>query len=64
MDGAAIVQTFATCSGPDCLKSVISKFGFRVKVYTAIKAQLDSEVAKLVCCKCNLFLHSRRVWFQ
>ena len=45
MDGAAIVLTFATCSGPDCLKSVISKFGVRVKVYTAIKAKLESDVA-------------------
>lgn len=48
MDGAALVQAFASCSGPDCLKSVISKFGIRVKVYTAIKSRLEAEVKRAV----------------
>ena len=29
MDGAALVQTFASSPGPDCLKSVVRKFGVR-----------------------------------
>ena len=37
MDGAAVVQSFGSYSGPDCLEEVISKFGVRIKVYTAIK---------------------------
>ncbi len=41
MDGEAILQAFAACPGPDCLKEVISKpFGTRVKVYTAIRSVL------------------------
>jgi len=41
MDGEAVMQAFAVCPGPDCLKEVISKpFGTRVKVYTAIKTFL------------------------
>lgn len=34
--------------GPDCLKSVISKFGLRVKVYTTIKSQLEAETKQAV----------------
>ncbi len=44
MDGAAITQTFGTCVGPDCLRDVVSKFGVRIKVYTAIRTHLDKDV--------------------
>ncbi len=37
MDGKAIQQAYATCSGPDCILDVISKFGQRLKVYNFIK---------------------------
>ena len=44
MDGTALMQTFATCPGPDCLKEVIDKpYGSRVKVYTAIKTYLEKD---------------------
>lgn len=48
MDGTAIVQAFATCSGPDCLKEVLGKYGIRVKVYTAIKVFLEKSMRKEV----------------
>ncbi len=44
MDGAAITQTFGTCVGPDFLRDVVSKFGVRIKVYTAIRTHLDKDV--------------------
>ena len=47
MDGTAIIQAFASCPGPDCLVSVITHaFGARVKVYTAIKAALKSDMER------------------
>ena len=48
MDGIAIVHTFGTNSGPDCLKDVISKFGTRIKVYTAIKRYLANDLGSEV----------------
>ena len=33
---------FAAHSGPDCLKDVIAKYGLRLKVYQAIKAELEA----------------------
>ena len=50
MDGEAIVEAFATCSGPDCLKDVISKYGQRVKVYNAIKVRLGESYQQVVSC--------------
>lgn len=44
MDGMAIIQTFGSISGPDCLRDVLHKFGTRVKVYTAIKSYLDKSL--------------------
>lgn len=44
MDGMAIVQIFATVSGPDCLKDVVPKAGARVKVYNAIKTYLERSL--------------------
>lgn len=48
MDGEAIAEAFATCSGPDCLKDILPKFGQRVKVYNAIKLSLGVEMASEV----------------
>lgn len=48
MDGTAIMQTFATCPGPDCLRDIISKFGVRMKVYAAIKTQLEKSLTAVV----------------
>ena len=59
MDGAAVVQSFGTCSGPDCLKDVIVKFGVRVKVYTVIKGYLDKDnVKSLVSSNMSIILVS------
>ena len=44
MDGMAIVQTFATDSGPDCLKSILGTLGSRIKVYSAIKSFLSKNL--------------------
>lgn len=52
MDGTAIIQSFGTCSGPDCLKDVISKYGVRVKVYMAIKTYLEKDIRREV----NMFI--------
>lgn len=50
MDGTAVMQAFATCPGPDCLKEVIDRpYGTRVKVYTAIKAFLEKDNKLRVC---------------
>lgn len=59
MDGAAIIQTFGTCPGPDCLKEVIDKpYGTRVKVYTAIKSFLEKDlrVGLFMASLCNYVL--------
>lgn len=59
MDGMAIVQTFGTASGPDCLRDVISKFGTRVKVYSAIKFFLSknmNEVNDFYLCASTLLV--------
>ena len=37
MDGVAVSLDFASCSGPDCIKDVIPKYGLRLQVYQAIK---------------------------
>ncbi len=43
MDGEAISETFATQSGPDCLKDVIQKHGLRLKVYSVLKHALGAQ---------------------
>lgn len=48
MDGEAIAEAFGTCSGPDCLKDILPKFGPRVKVYNALKLSLDFEMTSEV----------------
>lgn len=48
MDGIAVSQMFAVCAGPDCLKEIIDKCGKRVKVYTAIKCELEKTLEKEV----------------
>ena len=48
MDGEAIMAAFATCSGPDCLKDVVRKYGVRVKVYNTIKINIDEEYRQKV----------------
>ena len=48
MDGVAISQIFAGNTGPDCLKEVVEKYGNRVKVYTAIKNELEKNPDKEV----------------
>ena len=45
MDGEAVSLAFASCSGPDCIKDVISKYGLRLKVYQAIKREIEASTA-------------------
>ena len=40
----AVTQTISDSLGPDCLREVISKFGVRIKVYSALKHFLNEEV--------------------
>ena len=53
MDGEATMAAFATCSGPDCLKDVVSKYGSRVKVYNAIRVAINEcyqqKVGEVAC---------------
>ena len=44
MDGEAISLAFATLSGPDCLKEVISQYGLCLKVYRVIKDAISAQV--------------------
>ena len=39
---------FASTAGPDCLKDVVPKYGLRLKVYRAIKEQLEHDQVKLL----------------
>ena len=50
MDGDALSLAFAAHSGPDCLKDVVPKYGLRLKLYQAIKAELEAE-------RCQVMLH-------
>ena len=53
MDGDALSLAFAAHSGPDCLKDVVPKYGLRLKVYQAIKAELEAERCQVNCtCVC------------
>lgn len=44
MDGDAIMDALASCSGPDCLKEVLPKYGQRIKVYKAISQEVGLEL--------------------
>lgn len=44
MDGEAICMAFASVTGPDCLITVLKKFGTRMNVYKFLKDILESEV--------------------
>ena len=48
MDGKAIQQAYGTCSGPDCMRDVLPKYGKRVKVYHFIKKAIESTLTPLV----------------
>ena len=48
MDGEAIQEAFASCSGPDCLKAVLPKYGQRLKVYNCVKAALGEAYQQKV----------------
>lgn len=44
MDGQAIMMAFGSLSGPDCLKSVVKRCGYRLKVYNSLKSIMSSEL--------------------
>ena len=45
MDGdvLSLAFAFAAHSGPHCLKDILLKYGLRLKVYQAIKVELEAE---------------------
>ncbi len=57
MDREAIMEAFGTCSGPDCLKDVVAKYGQRPKVYNAIKVMLtDCYQQNVSTCMVQIFV--------
>ena len=44
VDGEAVCAAFAAITGPDCLMTVLKKFGTGVKVYKFLKDVMESEV--------------------
>jgi len=52
MDGEAVSLAFASTAGPDCLKDVIMKYGLHLKVYRAIKGQLQCVQFAMIPCHC------------
>lgn len=50
MDGEAIFTAFATAPGPDCIREVVPKLGYRLKVYRCLKSLIEeSQVASNTC---------------
>jgi hypothetical protein len=49
MYGQALIDAFDTCSGPDCLRDILPKFGIRVKTYKVLKNLLHCILDKQVC---------------
>ena len=48
MDGEAVSTAFATVPGPDCIREVVPKLGYRLKVYRCLKALLEeTQVFKI-----------------
>ena len=47
MDGEALATVIGLTSGPDCLKDLIKKVGWRLKVYKAIKELYEGENVSL-----------------
>ena len=43
MDGEALVTLTKLTPGPDCLKDIVKKVGWRLKVYKAIKELYGGE---------------------
>lgn len=41
MDGEAIVSAFAAVPGAECLRECVPKLGLKLKVYNAIKKELQ-----------------------
>lgn len=48
MDGEAVAAAFATSPGADCLKEIVPRLGVRLKVYNALRKELEKEVRILV----------------
>ena len=47
MDGEALSTLIGLTPGPDCLKDLIKKVGWRLKVYKAIKELYEGENVSL-----------------
>lgn len=46
MDGDAICAALASTPGPDSLRDVVPKLGYRLKVYRALKSALDKQYSE------------------
>lgn len=59
MDGDALSLAFAAHSGPDCLKDVVPKYRLRLKLYQAIKAELEAERCQVIplVCPCIMLVY-------
>ena len=47
MDGEALATLIGLTPGPDCLKDLVKKVGWRLKVYKAIKELYEGENVRL-----------------
>ena len=47
MDGEALATLIGLTPGPDCLKDLVKKVGWRLKVYKAIKELYEGENVSL-----------------
>ena len=47
MDGEALTTLIGLTPGPDCLKNLVKKVGWRLKVYKAIKELYEGENVSL-----------------
>ena len=60
MDGVAVSLAFVSCSGPDCINDVIPKYGLRLKVYQAIKREIEASTA----CSSGAMVHFEILLWQ
>ena len=57
MDGEAIIGSYGTQAGPDCLRDVLPKYGQRIKVYKAIKDTLGENISNEICQIYNFYFY-------
>lgn len=58
MDGEALATLIGLTPGPDCLKDLVKKVGWRLKVYKAIKELYEGENVSLNNKVCMISLNN------